>query len=170
MPFRHIGLLLMIAAVAAWFVVLRPTALGGPASYIFVSGVSMQPTLESGDLVVLQRADTYDIGDVVAFEVPDGPGAGALVIHRIIGGAADAGFVMQGDNKPAPDEWRPTNEHVAGRLWVHLTGVGSVVATVKQPAIFASLMAGLVVFFIVLGGKDSAKRKRPEPSSVATDG
>jgi signal peptidase I len=170
MPLRHIGLLLTIAAMAAWFVVLRPTALGGPASYIFVSGVSMQPTLESGDLVVLQHAEAYAVGDVVAFEIAEGPGAGSLVIHRIVGGSADEGFVMQGDNKPAPDEWHPTEDQVAGRLWLHLPAAGSAVAWLRQPAVFASLLAGLVVFFIVLGGEDRSKRKRADPSSVSVDG
>jgi signal peptidase I len=168
MTLRHIGILLTIAAIAAWFVVLRPTALGGPASYIFVSGESMEPTLETGDLVVLQRAEGYAVGDVIAFEIPEGsPGAGALVIHRIIGGSADEGFVMQGDNKPAPDEWQPTEDLVAGRLWVHIPGAGNAVAWLKQPAIFGSAAAALVVFFIVMGGDDKKAQRRRE---VAVDG
>lgn len=153
-----------VTAAAAWFVVLRPTALGGPASYIFVSGVSMQPTLESGDFVVLQRAEAYDIGDVVAFEIADGPGAGSLVIHRIIDGSGDAGFVMQGDNKPAPDEWRPTKDQIAGRLWLHLPMAGNAIAWLRQPAVFASLLAALVVFFIVLDGGSEPRRRRRVPA------
>jgi signal peptidase len=155
---RRIGQLLIVATVVAWFVLLRPTALGGPASYIFVSGVSMQPTLETGDLVVLQASEGYAIGDVVAFRVPDeNPGAGSLVIHRIIGGSADDGFVTQGDNKPAPDEWRPTDDLVVGRLWVHLPAAGAVVAW---------LAAGLVVFLIVLGGRSA----RPPRTEIPADG
>jgi signal peptidase len=166
---RHLGLLLVAIGLAAWFVALRPTALGGPASYIFVSGTSMEPTLATGDLVVLQRGDRYAIGDIIAFEVPDGqPGAGALVIHRIVGGSADEGFVMRGDNKPAPDEWRPTEDRVAGRLWLRVPGAGAAVATLRQPAVFASVLAGLVVFFIVLGGGERPQRR--EPASGAVDG
>lgn len=160
MKLRHLGLLLTALGVAAWLVYLRPTALGGPASYIFVSGTSMQPTMVTGDLVVLQRADDYAKGDVIAFAIPDGePGAGTFVIHRIVGGSAEDGFVMQGDNKPAPDDWRPTSSFVQGRLWLHISGAGSLVAWLKQPSIFASLTAALVVFFIVLGGQDKKKRR-----------
>lgn len=156
-----------LAALAAWFVLLRPTALGGPASYIFVSGVSMQPTLETGDLVLLREADAYAAGDIVAFRTPeDGPGGGALVIHRIVGGDATSGFVMQGDNKSAPDEWRPTPDDIAGRLWVRLPGMGPVVAWVQQPTVFASLMAGLVVFFVMLGGGTGRPARRPSPEAV----
>jgi signal peptidase len=162
-----LGLALTFAVVAVWAVVLRPTALGGPASYIFVSGVSMEPTLETGDLVVLQASDDYATGDIIAFRVPDGsPGAGSLVIHRIVGGSPDVGFVMQGDNKPAPDEWRPTGDLVAGRIWLHVPGAGAIVAWLRQPAVFASLAAGLVVFLIVLGGASA----RPPRAEIPADG
>jgi signal peptidase len=170
MKLRLLGLLLTAIGVAAWVVVLRPTALGGPASYIFVSGTSMQPTLVTGDLAILQRAEHYAHGDVIAFAIPDGePGAGAFVIHRIIGGSAADGFVVQGDNKPAPDDWRPTPDLIQGNLWLHLSGVGAAVAWLRQPSIFAALLAGLVVFFIVLGG-DNKPRRLARTASVATDG
>ncbi len=55
MKLSHVVTVLAFAALAAWAIFLRPTALGGSASYIFVNGVSMEPTLVTGDLVVLQR-------------------------------------------------------------------------------------------------------------------
>ncbi len=158
----NLGAIAIACLVIVWFLVLRPTALGGPASYIFVSGSSMLPTLETGDLVLLQHADDYAEGDIIAFQVPEGsPGAGSLVIHRIVGGNGEDGFVMQGDNKPAPDDWRPTQDLVEGRLWLHVSGAGRVVAWLRQPGVFAPLVAGLVVFFILLGGGDQKKKKKP---------
>jgi signal peptidase len=154
--------LALIAALAlGWFVALRPTSLGGPASYLFVSGASMLPTLESGDLVVLHAADGYEVGDVIAFRVPEGqPGAGALVIHRIVGGSATDGFVMRGDNKDVVDEWRPRLGDVAGRLTVRLPGAGIAIAWLKQPGVLAPLLAGLTVAFVILGGGSRPKRER----------
>jgi signal peptidase len=164
---RTLTLAFCLTALAAWLVLLRPTALGGPASYVFVSGTSMQPTLETGDLVLLQRADAYQPGDIVAFRTPeDQPGSGALVIHRIIGGDPGAGFVMRGDNKPVPDEWRPTADDVAGKLWIRLPGMGSVVGWLKQPSVFASLVAGAVVLFIMLGGGTGRRRHPATAGSV----
>jgi signal peptidase len=157
---RALGLALAIALVGAWFVVLRPTSLGGPASYVFVSGVSMLPTLESGDLVVLHEAESYGAGDVIAFRVPDGqPGAGALVIHRIVGGSAADGFTMRGDNKRVVDEWRPRSHDIAGRLTLRLPGMGTALAWLKQPGVLAPLLAGLTVTFILLGGGKRPKRR-----------
>ena len=159
---RVLGLALVVALAAAWAVTLRPTSLGGPASYVFVSGVSMLPTLESGDLVVLHEAERYAPGDVIAFRVPEGaPGAGALVIHRIVGGSAAEGFVMRGDNKSVADEWRPDADDVAGRLTVRLPGAGTVLAWLRQPGVFAPLLAGLAVAFVMLGGGERPKRKQP---------
>jgi signal peptidase len=159
---RHLPALLLAAGLLAWFVLLRPVTLGGPASFLWVSGSSMLPTLTSGDLVVTQRQDRYGVGDVLAYRIPDGEvGAGTIVIHRLIGGSPDAGFVLQGDNKPAPDDWHPTRANVVGKLWFAIPGAGKYLQLLRTPTLFAPLAAGIVVFLILLGGGSSGKR-RPE--------
>lgn len=164
---RNLSLLLVVAACAGWFVFLRPTVLGGPASYVWVSGTSMLPTLVSGDFVFLQASDDYKTGEIVAYRVPKGdPGAGALVIHRIAGGNAEDGFVMKGDNKKAPDAWRPKAGDVLGHLSVSIPGVGAYIAAIRNPAVFAPLAAGITVFLILLGGPRSSRRPVP-PTTAA---
>lgn len=168
MKLSHLGSLLAVAALAAWFVFLRPTGLGGSASYIFVAGVSMQPTLVTGDLAVLQRADEYKPGDIVAYHVPEGePGAGALVIHRIIGGSATSGFILQGDNKPLPDDWRPTPDLIEGAMWFRAPGAGAVIGAIRNPTVFAPLAAGVTVFFILLSG---SRNRDPEVPKASVSG
>ncbi len=129
------------AALLVWFLLLRPGFLGGPVSYIIVSGISMEPTLRSGDLVVVRKQESYTTGDVVAFEVE-----GGVVIHRIVGGTAEKGFVTQGDNKGGPDLWRPRAEDIRGKMWLHLPGGGRVIAYLRQPLVFAMLLASLGTF------------------------
>ena len=59
----------------------------------------MQPTLYEGDLAVVRQQSSYEEGDIVAFRVPEGEdGEGAIIIHRIVGGDAENGFILQGDN------------------------------------------------------------------------
>ena len=84
---RIVELVAGIVLAAAWALTLRPTSLGGPATYIVVRGDSMLPDYHSGDLVVLRAASAYSASDVVGYRVPDGEiGAGHVVLHRIVAG------------------------------------------------------------------------------------
>jgi signal peptidase len=131
---RNLRLLLLTIIAVAFFVWLRPLALGGPASYIVVNGISMEPTLYTGDLAVLQRQAGYAQGDIVGFLVDN-----RVVIHRIIGGSAEAGYVMQGDNKPAPDMWQPRPPEILGRMRFHIPKAGQWLANLRQPHLLLGL-------------------------------
>jgi len=151
---RRIGWVVLSVLVAAWALLLRPTALGGPATYVVVSGTSMQPTLWTGDLVVLRAAERYDVGDVVTYPVPEGsPGAGDLVIHRITGGDPDTGFTTRGDNRDRVDDWTPTAAQVRGREWLVVPHVGTALRSVGRPPVLAALAGGIAVVVVLLGGE-----------------
>jgi signal peptidase len=161
---RHLYTLLVVAGLVGWFLLLRPLALGGPATYVMVSGTSMQPTFYTGDLVVLQKQQTYHKGEVIAYAVPKGEiGAGQLIIHRIVGGSQTTGLVTQGDNRDQPDDWHPTTADVKGTLWVKAPGVGKVFAHLRQPPIFAAIAGGFAVFSLLM--REPASRKENEASS-----
>lgn len=139
-----------IAVVAAWLIFLRPQMLGGPASYVLVSGTSMLPTIEPGALVVVQRQASYEPGAIVAYRVPDGdPAAGHLVIHRIVGGSGDAGFVMRGDNVELTDLWRPTTADIVGQLWLIGPGVAPIIQFLMSPILVASAAAAFAAYHAV---------------------
>jgi signal peptidase I len=153
--------LLAFAVFVGWFVLFAPTSIGGPASYVWVSGDSMEPTLRSGDFVVLRLADSYRTGDVVAFRIPDGEaGAGTFVIHRIVGGSESTGFITQGDNKASPDRWRPMPHDVVGAQWLVWGGGGRFIGWLRNPAVFAAVAAGFTVFWVMLldPGRGSSER------------
>lgn len=121
----------------AWAIWLRPSFLfDGPGTYIFVSGVSMQPTMYTGDLAVLRRSEFYEVGDVVAFPVDNG-----IVIHRVIGGNAATGYVIQGDNRREPDIWTPKADQILGRMLFHVPGAASVLKPLQGPRAFGVFIA-----------------------------
>jgi signal peptidase len=155
------GALVVIAAlIVAWFVMLRPTFLGGPAVYITVTGRSMEPTLRSGDLVVLQGRDGYSVGDVVAYRIPQGhAGEGSRIVHRIVGGSGAAGYVTKGDNRASEDFWRPQDSDVLGEIWIHAPGVGRYFPVFRAPIVIATLAAGLAFWLVLDWGR------RPSPSA-----
>lgn len=160
---RWAYLTIMFALFWAWFFLLRPASLGGPASYVIVSGTSMEPTLYTGDLVITRRQESYEVGDIVAFRVEDG-----LVIHRIVGGTAESGYVLRGDNRDSSDWWRPTPQEIAGRMWVRLPGMGRWVQRLREPASFAALVA--VLGLISLPGLSRARRWRRRRMTARRDG
>src|SRR5262245_6994134 len=148
------------AVLTFWVLALRPQTLGGPAAYLVVRGDSMLPTYETGDLLVLRRVEGYAVGDVVAYRVPAGElGEGHVVVHRIVGGDPASGWVMEGDNNPAPDPWMPRDAEVVGTPWLAISGVGRVVAWLHQPVILAGLAASLVVALVV--SRPSSRQPRP---------
>ena len=159
-----------VLLIAVWLLALRPQALGGPAAYITVAGVSMEPTLRAGDLVIMTRATVYEPGDVVAYRVPDGdPAAGRHVIHRVIGGGPEEGYLLQGDNTPAPDRWRPSDDDIVGRQLVVIPGMGSALMLLKTPAALGGLAAALVVFALpwwTAPSGPSASGPRRAPAAV----
>jgi len=138
---------------------LWPRSLGGAASYIIVSGRSMEPTLQDGDLAFLWVAKSYAAGDLVAFRVPEGePAEGAVVIHRIVGEAQD-GFVVQGDNKAYPDPWEPDTQDILGRMWLAVPGGGRILAFFRQPVILGGIAGVLGMLFVLSEGKQPTQRR-----------
>jgi signal peptidase len=143
------GALLVATALAATVLVV-PVLRGEPSRLLIVSGHSMDPTFHTGDLVLAWPADDYRVGDVAPYQVPRGePGEGGLVIHRIVGGDARTGFLMQGDNNPTPDVWTPRPEDIIGRQVLLVPRVGELLAWIRQPVVLAALIAGLVTATLV---------------------
>ena len=156
------------AAVLSWLF-LWPAVLGGSMTYVVVSGPSMEPTYHTGDLVVARERSGYETRDVVVFATENGN-----VIHRIIGGDGESGYVTQGDNNPEADRWAPTDDEVLGEAVVHLPGVGNAVVLLKQVLItppFPYLLAGFVFLVIVLGDdkKADARKERRHRTGNADD-
>ncbi len=75
---KHIvGVLLVAAAIAVliatmFFPILR------------VSGVSMEPTLENGQLVILEKTGNFETGDLIGFYYQN-----KILLKRVIGSAGD---------------------------------------------------------------------------------
>ncbi|HKG57825.1 MAG TPA: signal peptidase I [Candidatus Limnocylindrales bacterium] len=160
---RVAGIVAFAAFLAVWIVVLRPQAIGGPALYIVVRGSSMLPTYENGDLVVVQAAPLYDVGDVVAYRVPDGEiGEGHVIVHRLTGADEGSGFLVTGDNNNAPDPWRPKAIDIAGKAWVSVHGVGRLVAFIHQPVVAGALGAALAVSIVLLRVPGVSEAPKPQ--------
>lgn len=153
------------AAVVGWFLLFRPLVLGGPATYVIVSGRSMLPTLQGSDLVVTHQRDTYQAGDVVAFRID-----GNYVIHRIVGGNGADGYETRGDNNPAIDPWRPTNADIAGESRYVVAGGGQPIQRLRQNPFLLACLGGAFALFLMLsrgpGTPEKPSRRPDRPTEV----
>jgi signal peptidase len=150
-PGRVISIAAFAVFLAVWAIVLRPQAIGGPALYIVIRGSSMLPTYENGDLVVVEAAPAYAVGDVVAYRVPKGEiGEGHVIVHRLSAADNDGHFFVKGDNNNAPDPWKPAPTDIAGKAAVSIRGVGRVVAFIHQPFVAGAIGAAIAVSIILL--------------------
>ncbi len=121
----------------------------------------MEPTYHTGDLVIVESASGYSVGDIVAYRVPAGEiGEGHVVVHRIVGGDPTAGFAVRGDNNGAPDPWTPRIGDIEGKAWLLVPGLGSLIAFVHQPVIAGGLAASIVVAMVIAGSFGSTRRPR----------
>lgn len=162
---RAISVALLGILVLVWAITLRPQAIGGPAVFVAVRGSSMLPTYENGDLVVVEAASRYAVGEVVAYRVPAGEvGEGKVVLHRIVDGDAQHGFVLKGDNNSAPDPWSPNGGDMVGIATIRVANVGGVINLVRQPIILAGLAAAVMVTLVLARplppGAERTRRRR----------
>ncbi len=131
-----------------------------------VTGVSMLPTLEQGDLVVVESVaiNQVAIGDIVIFNDPIFGGCSDFtIIHRVVGIAPDGGLITQGDDRatnPTPDEPQG-GPHVSQQCLV-----GKVVFVIPYVERLAELfpypinyiLAVLIVIFVVYSEFGSRKQ------------
>src|SRR3954452_18028146 len=153
------GIAIVILVVLFWAQYLRPQTLGGNASYVLVSGQSMEPRYHTGDLVLVLKHKSYHPGELIAYRVPKSDAmAGAQVIHRIVGGDAKHGFVVRGDNRTAPDVWRTKAADIIGAKAVRLTNA-IVVLHYLRSTVFLAILAAAFVFVHVLASAPAPKEK-----------
>jgi|tagenome__1003787_1003787.scaffolds.fasta_scaffold20961716_2 signal peptidase I len=140
---------LMLAAV--WF--LWPSGLGGGTTYVSTHGISMEPRFHTGDLGVLRAADSYAVGDVIAYRSAT---LDTIVMHRIVDGD-EHGFVTKGDNNDWLDEDRPTEADVLGKLFTRVPHAGKVLTALGAPGVLPFGSAGVIA---VLGFVRPPRRRR----------
>jgi signal peptidase I len=145
---------------AGWFL-LAPQMFGGSTAYVIVSGSSMQPGIDGGDLVLLRNAQDYRVGDVVGYRSPS---LHTVVLHRIV--HVDGGrFTFKGDSNSWIDPDRPSASDLLGRMWVRVPGVGS---ALRRPWVMFALVGVLLVgAFGGLGAGRSRRRRATLPARPA---
>lgn len=126
---------------------------GRYAPVMVVASQSMQPVLNSGDLVFLRKEPLENIesGDIIAFNVPDpyDKMAASPTLHRVVEKWTENGetyFKTRGDYNSAADSWTVPAENVIGEYaHVKIPYIGSVVVFLKSSLGLASVALTLAL-------------------------
>jgi signal peptidase len=136
-----------------------------------VDGVSMLPTLEPGDLVVIQGTTIgqVHVGDIVVYDPPCSAN-GFSVIHRVVQITSE-GLVTKGDNNPEPDQYL---HEIATSDITQQCLVGKVVFVIPYVEWIVTYMPGwfsyvptiiiLLIVLILLLREEKEEDKGPTPT------
>jgi signal peptidase len=160
---------MLVAATVALAFLFWPQSLGGKLAYVRVDGHSMDPTFHMNDLAIVKRQSSYDVGDAVAYRIPKGEfGAGAMVIHRLIGGDGVHGYTTKGDNRTIADEWHPRTADIVGRVRYDFPAFGSKLAAMTKPVYIGGLVASLTVLVMLWPKREKQPKRRSRGRHAAT--
>jgi signal peptidase I len=106
---------------------------------------SMAPTINPGDVILTTPPSNIEpkIGSIVAYVGRrfDGTAVGVFS-HRIIGGNAQTGFIVKGDNNPDPDTQQPKIPDITGVVIFVIPLIGKFL-TPKALMVIIPLIFGL---------------------------
>jgi len=174
---RAAGYAVIVLLLVAGGALLLNSRIGGVQVYDVYPTLSMRPTLEVGDLVIVEAVpySSIHVGDVIVFERPDSTGActsaSEIIVHRVVN-MTSAGLITQGDNRqtnPVPDEGPPANEWppvpascVKGMVVVALPFLGKISEAFPPPLNYILVVAIVLLIFMVElynGRKDEGDEK-----------
>lgn len=120
---------------------------------------SMNPTIQSGDLVIYHTAEAEDIhkGDIIVYFDPAGDGD-AVVSHRVIERISEDGklaFRTKGDANDVADERAVPGDKLLGVYRMRIAGAGNVVMFLQSPA---GLIVCVVIPLLLLISYDMIRR------------
>ncbi len=160
------NLILFVGLVVVW-IIFAPAKIGGQASYVMVNGISMEPNYHTGDLVIVRKAEIYQVGDVVTYRDAE---MGAYVIHRIVS-IEQGQFVIKGDNNSWIDAYHPALNEIAGRQWIYAPKAGMLMLWFRKPmniSLTVVLLGG--VFMPAMRTKSSKNQKSKKNPVLRSSG
>ncbi|OAQ54395.1 S26 family signal peptidase [Natrinema mahii] len=142
-----VGSVLLAALLVLVAIVAFPGLVGGDDAYVVTSN-SMEPTIESGDIVVTKAVppEGIEAGDVVTFHADTTTDRG-YVTHRVVEIREEDGdryFKTKGDANDVPDEGYVPADAVQGVQHRHIPSLGYLF-------VFARSSVGLVALVVLPG-------------------
>lgn len=179
---KAVAQVIVVLVVVAGAAFLINSNVAGIQVYNVYPTISMLPTLEVGDLVVVHSVpfNAIQVNDVIVFSRPDSSGvctsASEVIVHRVVG-ITQQGLITQGDDRatnPVPDEFDPIPAScVKGIVVVSLPYLGRVTEAFPPPYNYLLVVAILALVFLLEvrpWGSKNEDGKPVGPAGPAEDG
>lgn len=143
-----------------------------------VASGSMVPTLQVGDLIVVQGGlEVEDLtaasetGDIIVFRKPGNPDE--LIVHRAVevrSAGDDLSVVTRGDHNSGVDPWQIYDSHLVGKVVSSIPIVGHIplfVHSTQGMVLIVVLIGVLIVLEFIIPSKKS--KTEPEPAEMSEE-
>lgn len=132
---------------------------GKNQSFVVKSG-SMEPTIMTGDIILISSQEFYNKHDVVTFK----DAGGRIVTHRIIDedvSKDNTTFITKGDANRSIDNDTITQENILGKVNLVIPKIGFLVGfTQTLPGLLTMIIIPVVLLFLDQLVKMSLKQKQ----------
>ena len=171
-----LGLVCIILGFFAVFVLFNPSQLESkddPYYLLIVTSGSMEPTIKVGSIVVVKKAATYGVGDIISFS--KNGNSKDTTTHRINALEANQ-FITKGDGSEDPDIGVVKEDQVLGKVLITVPYVGYLADFAKKPQgliLLVIVPATIIIYeelkivFSVLKMQVSKLRNKPQSSQEA---
>ena len=138
-----VSIFTIIVIIACWYAIIVKMILkvdvpmvGGYSALIVLSG-SMEPTIKTGEVIVIHAQKDYKIKDILTYRE-----GGILVTHRIVD-ETETTYTTRGDANNTDDPPIKKTQAI-GKTIFHIPHLGKAILFVQSPIGLASVLAVLI--------------------------
>ncbi len=132
-------------------------------SFVIVTTGSMEPEINTGELVIISEMKEYKKGDIITYEADEG----FLVTHRLIE-INENNFIAKGDSNNINDE-PILNTNIKGRVIYHSKMLGYFVLYFLKPivVIYIILFVGINLYFAIFNRNNKVTiNEKVQPKNI----
>jgi len=150
--FRIILIIAIIYSSAYVVLLSLRFVLGTEYPVVVVKGISMEPTIYAGDILIIKGAadvSVIELQDVIVFHSPYE--WNTLIVHRVVeitSSHDQLAFKTKGDNNSLPDPWLVPEENVAGIVLQKIEHIGRVVNVIQSPFGVGTLFSLIIIIIV----------------------
>ena len=157
-----IALLVFVAAVLAYDKYIKKSAIPSffGKSMLVIATPSMSGSIEAGDAIIIEKSDSYRVGDVITYF----PAAETTsVTHRIVRIEGDR-YYAKGDANESEDPDPIFITQIAGKTVKVIPKIGIVIEWLRtwQGIAFIVAVGAVVIALVMIAGKPSEKNSEAE--------